>query len=132
MGSLGSASIQLNLDRSQFDSDLKKLQSQDAGQIAYRIKLDTKDFEQQIKGLRSQPAILIPLQVDTATFNQQIKKLSTSIDPIKVDLSPKGSQELRVRVNLLLIRWLSRSISNWGFSRRQKFSKRLVSLRSRV
>ncbi|WP_375495379.1 hypothetical protein, partial [uncultured Nostoc sp.] len=88
MGSLGSASIQLNLDRSQFDSDLKKLQSQDAGQIAYRIKLDTKDFERQIKGLHSSQPIFIPLQIDTKTFDQQIKKLSTSIDPIKVDLAP--------------------------------------------
>ncbi|MEH2029813.1 MAG: tape measure protein [Nostoc sp.] len=88
MGSLGSASIQLNLDRSQFDSDLKKLQSQDAGQIAYRIKLDTKDFERQIKGLHSSQPIFIPLQIDTKTFDQQIKKLSTSIDPIIVDLAP--------------------------------------------
>ncbi|BBD69525.1 hypothetical protein Mfla_2689 [Nostoc commune NIES-4072] len=88
MGTLGSASIKLNLDRSQFDSDLKKLQATDAGQIAYRIKLDTKDFEQQIKGLRIQQPILIPLEIDTKTFDQQIKKLSTSIDPIKVDLAP--------------------------------------------
>lgn len=88
MGTLGSASIKLNLDRSQFDSDLKKLQATDAGAIAYRIKLDTKDFEQQIKGLRIQSPIFIPLEIDTKTFDQQIKKLSTSIDPIKVDLAP--------------------------------------------
>ncbi|MEH1822118.1 MAG: tape measure protein [Nostoc sp.] len=88
MGTLGSASIKLNLDRSQFDSDLKKLQSTDAGQIVYRIKLDTKDFERQIKGLRIQQPILIPLEIDTKTFDQQIKKLSTSIDPIKIDLAP--------------------------------------------
>ncbi|MEH2393903.1 MAG: hypothetical protein V7K21_20290, partial [Nostoc sp.] len=88
MGSLGSASIQLSLDRSQFDNDLKKLQATDAGQIAYRIKLDTKDFERQIKGLRTQSPIFIPLEIDTSRFDQQIKKLSTSIDPIKVDLAP--------------------------------------------
>ncbi|MEH2148586.1 hypothetical protein [Nostoc sp.] len=88
MGTLGSASIKLNLDRSQFDSELKKLQATDAGQIAYRIKLDTKDFERQIKGLRIQQPILIPLEIDTKTFDQQIKKLSTSIDPIKIDLAP--------------------------------------------
>ncbi|MFK0731414.1 MAG: tape measure protein [Gloeotrichia echinulata GP01] len=89
MGSLGSASIQLTLDRSQFDSDLKKLQATDAGQIAYRIKLDTKDFEQQVKGLsKLVTSVFIPLEIDTKTFDQQIKKLSTSIDPIKVDLAP--------------------------------------------
>ncbi|QLE42244.1 tape measure protein [Nostoc sp. C052] len=89
MGSLGSASIKLNLDRSQFDSDLTKLQQQDAGQIAYRIKLDTKDFERQIKGLSKLVSpVFIPLEIDTKTFDQQIKKLSTSIDPIKIDLAP--------------------------------------------
>ncbi|MEH1777122.1 tape measure protein [Nostoc sp.] len=89
MGTLGSASIKLNLDRSQFDSDLKKLQATDAGQIAYRIKLDTKDFERQLKGLSKLVSpVFIPLEIDTKTFDQQIKKLSTSIDPIKVDLSP--------------------------------------------
>ncbi|MBN3875230.1 tape measure protein [Nostoc sp. JL23] len=89
MGSLGSASIKLNLDRSQFDSDLKKLQATDAGQIAYRIKLDTKDFERQIKGLSKLVSpVFIPLEIDTKTFDQQIKKLNSSIDPIKVDLAP--------------------------------------------
>ncbi|MEH1808470.1 tape measure protein [Nostoc sp.] len=89
MGSLGSASIQLTLDRSRFDSDLKKLQATDAGQIAYRIKLDIKDFERQIKGLSKLVSpVFIPLEIDTKTFDQQIKKLSTSIDPIKVDLAP--------------------------------------------
>jgi tape measure domain-containing protein len=89
MGTLGSASVKLNLDRSQFDSDLTKLQATDAGQVAYRIKLDTKDFERQIKGLsKLVTSVFIPLEIDTKTFDQQIKKLSTSIDPIKVDLAP--------------------------------------------
>ncbi|WP_445634544.1 tape measure protein [Nostoc sp. DSM 114161] len=87
MGTLGSASIKLNLDRSQFDSDLKKLQQQDAGSVA--LKLDTKGFEQQLKGLRSQlKPISIAVELDTTKFNEQIKKLAISIDPIKVDLAP--------------------------------------------
>ncbi|HYX15687.1 MAG TPA: hypothetical protein VE944_15225, partial [Nostoc sp.] len=92
MGSLGSASIKLSLDRSQFDSDLKKLQSTDAGSIAVRAKLDAKDFEQQLKGLRSQlqqlQPIFIPVEIDSSKFNEQIKKLSANIDPIKIDLAP--------------------------------------------
>lgn len=89
MGTLGSASIKLNLDRSQFDSDLKKLQATDAGQITYHLKLDTKDFERQLKGLSKLVSpVFIPLEIDTKNFDQQIKKLSTSIDPIKIDLAP--------------------------------------------
>ncbi|MHC5779722.1 hypothetical protein, partial [Nostoc sp.] len=78
MGSLGSASIELTLDRSQFDSDIKKLQATDAGQIAYRIKLNSKDFEQQIKALRIQPTIFIPVEANTATFERQVKLLRSA------------------------------------------------------
>ncbi|MEH2201180.1 tape measure protein [Nostoc sp.] len=101
MSSLGSASIQLKLDRSRFDSDLQKLSQKDAGSIAIRAKLDTKDFEQQLKGLRSQlKPIYIPVELDTLKFNEQIKKLSANIDPIKIDLAPnvKDFQEKLKRI----------------------------------
>ncbi|MBW4677143.1 MAG: tape measure protein [Desmonostoc geniculatum HA4340-LM1] len=89
MGSLGSASIKLGLDRSQFDSDLKKLQATDAGQIAYRIKLDTKDFERQAKALQGFiPNISVPVVLDATSFKNQIKKLEQQILPVKVELSP--------------------------------------------
>jgi tape measure domain-containing protein len=100
MSNAGSISIELRLDRSRFDSELQKLSRLDVGDCALRAKLDTAYLNRQIKELRELPPILIGVGIDATAFNQQIKKLSTSIDPIKVDLAPnvKDFQEKLRRV----------------------------------
>ena len=100
MSNAGSVSIELRLDRSRFDSELQKLSRLDVGEVALRAKLDTAHLNRQIKELRELPPILIGVGIDATAFNQQIKKLSTSIDPIKVDLAPnvKDFQEKLRRV----------------------------------
>ncbi|HYX19022.1 MAG TPA: hypothetical protein VE944_32670, partial [Nostoc sp.] len=56
------------------------------------------------KGLRSQlqqlQPIFIPVEIDSSKFNEQIKKLSANIDPIKIDLAPnvKDFQEKLKRI----------------------------------
>src|SRR5689334_4728373 len=76
MTSLGSASIELKLDRRKFDGDLQKLSMQDTLGIAVRLKLDTKDFERQIKGLSGfLPTVSIPVVLDTRSLNAQIANI---------------------------------------------------------
>ncbi|OUL25456.1 hypothetical protein BV378_15420 [Nostoc sp. RF31YmG] len=63
MASVGSVSIQLKLDRKQFDTDLQKLSQSNAPSL--QIKLDTQDFERQIKGLTGFiPTVIVPVKLD--------------------------------------------------------------------
>ncbi|MFN6572380.1 tape measure protein [Dendronalium sp. ChiSLP03b] len=101
MGSLGSASIELILDRSQFDSDLKKLSAQDAGAIA--LRLDTKDFERQIKGLQGFiPAISIPVVLDTSKLKTQLASIKNIEIKARVVVDDSEIRKLKVAPQLEL------------------------------
>lgn len=71
MTSVGSVSIQLKLDRTSFDSDLKKLSQTNAPSL--RVNLDVKDFERQIKGLNGFiPTVIVPVKLDIDS--QRVKR----------------------------------------------------------
>lgn len=85
MGSLGSASIELTLERSQFDKDIKSLSSQKLDPIGVKLEIDTKDFDKQIKGLAGfiEP-LLIPLGLDTKGIARQLKELKLDCIPVNI------------------------------------------------
>ena len=87
MVSAGSVSIDLTLNRSQFDNDLRKLSQETVPDLTLQAKLDTRDFDRQIKGLAGfLPSLTIPVELDLAQFKQQVSQLGKESVLIQVGL----------------------------------------------
>lgn len=95
MASVGSASIQLKLDRKQFDADLQKLSQQSAPSL--RIRLDTQDFERQVKGLAGFIApVSIPVVLDTTKLNAQIAAIKNVEIKAKLVVDDSAIKQLKI------------------------------------
>lgn len=88
MGMDGSVVIELKLERSRFDRDLRQVENL-APSLQVGLKLDAAKFKTDLEALQKNRINLsASVEIDTASFAQQVKKLSQSILPIKVDLAP--------------------------------------------
>lgn len=88
MGMDGSVVIELRLERSRFDSDLRKVENL-APSLQVGLKLDAAKFKTDLEALqKTRINLSASVEIDTAAFATQVKKLSQSILPIKVDLAP--------------------------------------------
>jgi len=80
-GSDGIASIELILDRSKFDADIRSLQSQKMKPIALSVEFSAASFNDQLKALKVKP-ISVGLTLDASDLNQQLR--AVSLKPLRV------------------------------------------------
>lgn len=85
MPSVGEVSIELSLDRSRFDRDLRSLSG--LKPLDIDVKLNTQSLSRQLGGVK-RDAIAIDIAANTNVLERQLKNLPKLQDCIKIDLCP--------------------------------------------
>ena len=83
-GSDGIASIELLLDRSKFDADIRSLQSDKMKPLAVGLTFDPSGLNQQLKAIALKP-LRVAIEIDGNQLNSQIQSLN--LQPLELTLS---------------------------------------------
>lgn len=75
---VGSAAIELRLDQSRFNRDLRDLETLQLKPIALGLKLNLPQLQQQLKGVRLDP-IDVALRADTLGLQKQLQAFSATV-----------------------------------------------------
>ena len=105
MTSVASVSIDLTLNRSQFDNDLQKIEQENLGAIALSTRLDPTNFKRQIEGLTGfLPTVSIPVELDATRFQQQLSQLGKESVSIALKCDRTSFDRLRIPVLWVYVR----------------------------
>ena len=96
MASVGSVQLQLTLDRSSFDKDLRSLSTLEIPPLNLDLKLDAKSLNKQLKDLKSGDYGCLELEIcpDIKGLSRKLKELPKSlVDCIPVAICPQLDTE---------------------------------------
>jgi|GEM_PF-5713709 len=89
-GSDGIASIELALDRSKFDTDIRSLQSEKMKPIAISVEFNAALFNNELKALKVKP-ISVGLTLGISELNQQLKAINLKPIRVAVELGTRSA-----------------------------------------
>jgi tape measure domain-containing protein len=99
MTSVGSVELELRLDRSQFDKELKAIASEKFEPLSVKLEIDIRGFEKQLKDLRAliEP-LSIPVELDIKGIERTLQNFKPEIE-VKVNFDENQISSAINRIN---------------------------------